>query len=180
MSTTINVERDPGPRYTAVRFHMNLSFASKFLCICFVLLFPVIGVAHYCPAMDQNERKALNAAMKAIEIERIELPYSVDYRFKALDSAGGENVYAVYFRFGFDAHPEGAVLIKYENNKVNQIIFHVDSISKGFRGCIDIVYGKECGIMPQIVVTYERAYINKNIRNTVYCGFDPNTMKPNE
>ena len=138
-----------------------------------VVLLPIIVLAHYCPQLDDQSLIALESVVENIEIERIDLVDSVFYKFRVPDVANKQKVIAVGLRFGFGAHPGGAVTLDFKTDEPNYISFSIDSITAGFRGCVEILYGAKCGIMPQIVMTFDEAYINENARNTVYCGFVP-------
>lgn len=144
-----------------------------------LILFSTSSLGHYCPQLNKKDSDALAETNKVIEIHRTEPLYSVNYTFKAPRIAGSNVIKAVLLRFGFGAHPEGTVRLHYKLLGTDMIEFHIDSLSNGFRGCIDIVYGGICGLKPQIVVTTEKSFIN-NSKNTVYCGFDPSEMKPNQ
>jgi len=126
-----------------------------------LIILSTSSFGHYCPQLNKKDSEALAETIKAIEIKRMEPPYSVNYAFKAPRVAGSNDIKAVFLRFGFGAHPEGTVRLHYKVLGIEEIEFYVDSLSDGFRGCIDIIYGSVCGIKPQIVVTTEKAYINR-------------------
>ncbi len=138
-----------------------------------LILFSVPGVClpYHCVGKDiERMEKATSDANEALKIERSEFVGLVDYQIRAKKVVAGEEVTAVWFRFGFDAHPGGSVPVRYFETKEQEIEIPLGSFTKGVRGCVDIVYGQRCGALPQVVITYEKAYLNET-NGTVYCGF---------
>jgi hypothetical protein len=142
-----------------------------FLIIFLALVTSSTSAYHCVGSQAVKMEQGTEAAKRKIKIERSELLEHVEYKIEAPKYVDKQEIFMVWFHFGFGKHPEGTIPVRHFE-KGGNVEIYLNRFSKGIRGCLEIQYGERCGPLPQVIVTYEEAYLN-NTDNTVYCSFEP-------